>query len=257
MNRIGLRELNAYGSSIIHFPNFKKHFKDRAQKLYVINLLNEEIYYYKERPLRWYGMGFTKQDLGKSFYGDRPFKRFHTQVRQWVFGAPPLHDLSLLQTEEQIIKEFAAGYFLPLKENSGWLGNQSFMEDLIRFFASIPQDGHLYIHCFHGRGRTTTFLVLYDIFRNSKKVPLKDIILRHHCLGREDLENTKMLPTGTWTQEALNARADLIRRFYDYMNDPKGYGHQPWNQWNRMKGFQEKQITIHKSGRKSTPWTDL
>jgi hypothetical protein len=246
INTTGLAELKAYGSGLIDFPSFKQLFKGKMEKVYVINLLNSEPYYYQDRCLRWYGMGFSDDDLGQLFFSHKPLKRTYKGLIRTVFGTPPIHDPSQLQTEEKIVRELGGTYYLPLKNNPGWLGNQTFMEDLIRFFELLPRDAHLYVHCFHGRGRTTIFLVLYDVFRNSKSVSLEDISLRHYCLGRENVLDNEHWIDGSWTQEALDARQDLIQRFYTYMNDPKGYGVQTWTQWNQEKKIRHVAIEVHR-----------
>lgn len=242
INREGLDRLNAYGSGLINFRDFKARFEDKPEKVHVINLYPDEVYYYKDRPLKWYGLGFTKETLGNDAYKRKPFNGFFKPILRFLYGDPAVHDLSNLQTEEQIIQEMGHTYFMPLKNNREWLFHQEFMDDLIRHFESLPQDAVVYFHCFHGKGRTTTFMILYDIYRNYKKVSLQDIVNRHFCLGREDVFNTVVYAKGTWPKEALNARKNLVERFYTYMHDPLGYGRQTWTQWRKSKGFTEIKI---------------
>jgi hypothetical protein len=248
-NTQGLTQLNIHGSGLIYFPDYKQYFKQNCtpQRVYVMNLLNEEAYYYKDRPLRWYGMGFIEQDLGHYYFQSKPLKNAYKATIRKFYGVPSSADKSQYQTEGEIVQNFGDGvYYMPLKENPGWLGNQAFMEDLIKFFESIPEGSPVYAHCFHGKGRTTIFIVLYDIFRNAKQVPLQDIADRHYCLGREHILDTNLWLKGTWTQEALNARTELIKRFYDYMTDPHGYGAQTWTNWNHAKGGIINDIIIHR-----------
>lgn len=242
VNREGLNDLNASGSAFIFYPELEKQFGDREKKIYVISLLKDELYYYKWHCLRWYGMGYMKDDLGKEILHEKAFKK---SLIRFFYGTPPIHDLTQLQTERQIVESLGGEYYLPFKNNQNWLGNLNFVEDMINFFESLPKNAHLYIHCAFGRGRTTTFLVLYDIFRNGKRVSLKDITDRHYCLGRENIMNTTIWANGTWTQEALDARKELIERFYAYMTDPLGYGHQSWTHWRESNGLQKKEITVH------------
>lgn len=244
VNTEGLNTLNAYGSAYIFYPELEKQFKDNEKKIYVISLLKDEIYYYKGHCLRWYGMGYMKHDLGKDLFPNKVLKK---TLINFIYGSPPIHDLSLLQTERQIVQSLGGDYYIPFKNNINWLGNQNFVDEMVTFFESLPQNAHLYIHCAFGRGRTTTFLVLYDIFRNGKTVPLKDIANRHYCLGRENVLNTTLWAKGTWTQEGLDARKELVERFYAYITDPLGYGHQSWTQWMASNGLQKKEITIHRT----------
>ena len=57
---------------------------------------------------------------------------------------------------------------MPLKDHDQWLNDLSYMDDLVAFFENLPEDAIVYFHCIHGKGRTTTFLTLFDIFKNAK-----------------------------------------------------------------------------------------
>lgn len=258
INNEGLADLNAYGSGIIYFQDFKTYFKDKLtthnqtketkNTIYVVNLLTDEMYYYKDRCLRWYGLGYTNKDLGEHIFARKLFKSAYKSILRLFYGTPPVNEPSKLQTERQIVESLGGNYYIPFKGNDDWLGNQNYIDDIINYFESLPKGAELYVHCAHGRGRTTTFLVMYDIFRNGKKVPLNDITNRHFCLGRENVLNTKLWAQGTWTQEALDARKDLIERFYAYMTTPQGYGYQSWSEWmNSQHDKQNKEISIHRS----------
>lgn len=258
VNKEGLSELNAYGSGLVkYYGNFKNYYKDNIQsvngKLYIVSLLPNDIYYYNDRCLRWYGVGYFNSNLGDPIIHREIMKSAYKKLIRLVYGNPPTYDLSQLRTEQEITKELGIEYLMPLKGSGEWLNNDQFIEDTIRFFESLPNNSHLYVHCAHGRGRTTSYLVLYDIFKNAKKIPLKDIADRHYCLGREDVLNTDVWVKGTWTQEALDARKDLMVRFYDFMTDTKGYGHQSWTQWNIENGAKNNpQIAVHRKEEKKT-----
>lgn len=246
INREGLDRLNAFGSGFINYRDLKPLLIQNSNKLHMVNLLHDQLYYYNDRCLRWYGLGYTDKTFGNVMFTHKPFKFAYKSIIRFIFGTPPVNDPSRFKTEEQIIRELGGNYSIPLKNNPDWLTHQEFVEDLIKFFETLPEGATVYFHCSHGRGRTTTFLVLYDIFKNGKKVSLQDIANRHYCLGREDVLDTELLATGTWTQEGLIARKKFVEHFYAYMNDPKGYHHQSWIQWNQSKGIIWPQVTIHR-----------
>ncbi len=252
INTEGLADLNSYGSGIIYFQDFRAYFKDKIggadkKTIHVVNLLTDEMYYYKDRCLRWYGLGYMNKDLGQHIFARKLFKSAYKTLLRYFYGTPPTDNLSLLQTERQIIQDIGGDYYIPFKGNGDWLGDQNYVDDMVHYFESLPKGDDVYIHCAHGKGRTSTFLVFYDIFRNGKKVSLKDIANRHYCLGREDVLNTDLWAKGTWTQEALDARKDFVERFYDYMSDPQGYGHQSWTQWMKSKEKKLNKITVHRT----------
>lgn len=41
----------------------------------------------------------------------------------------------------------------------------------VTFVKTLPEDVWLHFHCLAGEGRTTTFMVIYDILRNAPLVP--------------------------------------------------------------------------------------
>lgn len=228
--------LDVHASGLINFNDLPENVRTHPDKLYVINLLDDNIYYYKNRCLRFYGLGYTPKTLGTLLFQHKPIKAFYKSILRLIYRPPSLKEMKehpeLLQTEAQILKGMGAHYFSPLKGNDNWLKDQHYMEDVIKFFESLPKDAILYIHCAHGKGRTTTFLVLYDIFLHRKNLTLQQIADRHYCLGREDVMDTQLWDGGSWTEEALQARKNLVERFYQYMTSQDAYPEKPWPQWN-------------------------
>lgn len=245
INREGLDSLNAYGSGFINFSDLNDYYTSqitpKGSKLYVVNLLPDHLYYYNNRCLRWYGLGYFPHDLGKQLFKQNTLKLFYKKLIRFTYGNPLQQNNHHLKTEQNLVESMGGVYHLPLKGAPEWLNNDEFVENTLAFFESLPENAHLYVHCAHGRGRTTSYLVLYDIFKNAKYVPLKDITNRHYCLGREDVLDTKLWSTGTWTQEALDARAELVTQFYEYMTDPLGYQHTSWTLWKKNKYYTSSQ----------------
>lgn len=52
---------------------------------------------------------------------------------------------------------------------------------------NTPKDTWIYFHCRGGAGRTTTFMVLYDIFKRGKSMGLDAILDDHVKIGGKDL----------------------------------------------------------------------
>lgn len=244
INRQGLDELRAYGSGFINYGDFGPHMEHDYKNLYMISLMHDPIFYYKGRCLRWYGLGYTPSTLGDK-NKERKYRGLTKALVRLVYGTPPTDDPSKLQTEEQIMKELGIPFYEPLLNHRNWLSDLSYIDNLIKIFEQIPVGARVYFHCIHGRGRTTTYMVFYDIFRNGKKLSLETIVNRHHCLGRENLLDTTVWKNGSWSAEALQARKDLVTRFYDYMTHPEGYPSCTWAQWSQRKGYQTTDIQIH------------
>ena len=92
------------------------------------------------------------------------------------------------------------------------------VDDFIIFVANLPQNSWLHFHCHAGHGRTTTFLVMYDIMKNPE-LSLEDICERQYLLGGT---NSKM----------ARDRAKKIRLFYEFVQGTRAekIGLQ-WSEW--------------------------
>lgn len=81
-------------------------------------------------------------------------------------------------------------------------------------------------------GRTTTFMVMYDMMHNAKKVSYNDIMKREVLIGGSDIlsvsdENKK---------NESKSRSDFIKEFYNYCHDNNDGFQTSWSQWLKNKG---------------------
>jgi Inositol hexakisphosphate len=95
---------------------------------------------------------------------------------------------------------------------------------------ALPQDGWAHFHCEAGLGRTTMFMVLYDMLQNANRVSLEDIVRRQKILnhGYDVLQPDE---PGNWKAPYAADRAAFVRKFYEYARtNPNG---RPllWSQW--------------------------
>jgi hypothetical protein len=109
-------------------------------------------------------------------------------------------------------------------------------EEVDRFILAIrllPKDGWVYFHCRAGRGRTTTFMTLYDMLRNASKVSLEDIAQRQKLLSG-DYDVLKLDETGSWKAPYILDRIAFIRAFYEYARANPGGSPQLWTEWLKL-----------------------
>jgi hypothetical protein len=95
---------------------------------------------------------------------------------------------------------------------------------------ALPQDAWAHFHCEAGLGRTTTFMVLYDMLRNANRVSLEDIVRRQKILSK-GYDVLQPPQAGEWKAPYAADRAAFVRAFYDYARaNPNG---QPklWSEW--------------------------
>ena len=103
------------------------------------------------------------------------------------------------------------------------------VDDFIIFVANLPPNAWLHFHCQAGHGRTTTFLVMYDIMKNPD-VPLNEICKRQYLLGGSNL---LLEPEGDdWYSKMNRDRAKKIRLFHEFVQGTRAeqIGLQ-WSEW--------------------------
>jgi protein-tyrosine phosphatase len=106
-------------------------------------------------------------------------------------------------------------------------------EEVDRFVLAVralPKNAWAHFHCEAGRGRTTTFLVLYDTLRNANQVSLEDIVRRQKLLGY-GYDVLHPASPGSWKAPYTEDRIAFIRTFYNYARANPDGRPQLWSEW--------------------------
>uniref|UniRef100_I2Q3D3 Tyrosine specific protein phosphatases domain-containing protein n=1 Tax=Desulfovibrio sp. U5L TaxID=596152 RepID=I2Q3D3_9BACT len=235
-SRLGLESLLASGSEQPSLSELATSIRQLAKTVTVIDLRQESHAYLGEHPVSWYG---TKNwaNQGKSLAeveddeGARleALSKSHAALVSRVYAKDPEGRLStvrveemdygLAQTERQATRSLGLGYLrLAVTDHMRPLD-----ADVDRFLALVrvlAPNTWLHFHCHAGDGRTTTFLLLYDMLRNAKVLNLEEMAARQHLLGGVDLLHT---PHTDWKEALYNGRAAFLGRFFDYARtrDPR------------------------------------
>lgn len=115
------------------------------------------------------------------------------------------------------------------------------VDEFIKFINSKPKDMWLHFHCKDGMGRTTTFLAMYDMIKNSKDVSLEDIIDRQYNLGGKNLLSTNA--EFNEDPKEIQDRILFIKNFYNYTKTNNDNFKTTWNEWrnaNNIKAYTRK-----------------
>ena len=132
-------------------------------------------------------------------------------------------------TEAKVAEYAEVGYFrIAVTDHMG--PSEDDVERFLLFLKGLPKDGWLHFHCAAGEGRTTTFMAMYDMYHNAKKVSFDDIIDRQWLLGGSRLSQ---LPASTrWKYPCALERYQFLKRFYDFCRqDPQ----QSWKDFLKTK----------------------
>lgn len=123
-------------------------------------------------------------------------------------------NITKVQTEEETAKELGIGY-IRIQVADHFKPEAKQIEQFVSFVNGLSDKAWLHFHCRGGAGRTTTFMCMYDMMKNAKKVSFDDIVKRQAIIGGKDLlegnAEDKANPEDT--------RAIALRKFYDYCHD--------------------------------------
>ena len=103
------------------------------------------------------------------------------------------------------------------------------MDAFLRFYQALPQGVWLHFHCHAGHGRTTTYLVFYDILKHPEDT-LDTIAERQRAIGGADL-------LAVSDDAEKNDRAEKLHLFYEYVKEQRESGFSvPWSLWIEARG---------------------
>lgn len=139
-----------------------------------------------------------------------------------------------VKTEEELTTFHGLGYIrIPVTDHLR-PSNQD-VDTFVNFIKAIPKNAlWLHFHCAAGEGRTTTFLVMYDMMRNATHVQSEDIYQRQYLLGGLNFLNEK---ANDWKKPYADERKDFLDQFYLYCQQNPQF-QKSWTNWladNRKK----------------------
>ncbi len=133
-----------------------------------------------------------------------------------------------IENEKKLVESYGMSYMrIPVTDKE--IPNNDMVDYFIKFVNSLLPNTWLHFHCKAGVGRTTTFIVMYDIMKNAKNVSLQDIMDRQVLLGGKNLLRDEQLSMNRSEQ-----RAKLIKRFYRYCFENNDNFKTTWSQWIRQ-----------------------
>ena len=102
-------------------------------------------------------------------------------------------------------------------------------DDMVDYFIESvkiqPKKSWLHFHCKEGIGRTSTFMIMYDMIKNYKDVSADEIIERELKLASFDENNIKSFYN--------NERINFLKSFYDYCNKNGDSFKIKWSDWKK------------------------
>ncbi len=256
----GLAELNIIGSGAFSASHLEAVSSKLSAPITVVDLRKECHAYVNKLPISWFSdqnwetlnkepseVNAIEQERIEALRNQRS-ATFHycikkdnltgkiTQTDHRIFN------IYSVQSEEEMCAELNIDY-KRFHVSDHCPPDPDQVETFIQFTKTVPEDTWLYFHCRGGVGRTTSFMLMYDMLQNAKKVSFMDLISRHILIGGKNL--LKLSSPNNYKSEQAIKRVRFLIDFYTFCrikNDPFTAS---WSDWLEKEGPQASQLLIH------------
>ncbi len=130
--------------------------------------------------------------------------------------SPILVNVNKVETEAEIAKRNGLDYKRIAIRDHSYPDSKQLMEITSLIEKTSPQT-KIYVHCAAGRGRTTTFLTIFDIIKNGHNTTLEEILKRQYKMGGPKLD--KIDEDSKWREDLAKERLETIKNFYEKYNE--------------------------------------
>lgn len=121
-----------------------------------------------------------------------------------------VHDVS---SEEEFVNSLHLSYYrIYAQDFHAPTADQ--VDRFLELVKELPKHQWLYFHCRAGVGRTSTFMVMYDMVHNAKNISFENILQRQVSIGGKNL--TKLPATNSFKYKYAKERLAFLRSFYEY-----------------------------------------
>ena len=127
-----------------------------------------------------------------------------------------------VQNEEELTKSQKLSYER-ITVRDGGIPSDDMVDYFMEFIKNKPKDSWLHFHCKEGIGRTSTFMIMYDMINNYKEVNSDGIIKRELALANFDEATLKSFYN--------NERIGFLNKFYDYCKANGDSFNIKWSEW--------------------------
>ncbi|WP_291567390.1 MULTISPECIES: fused DSP-PTPase phosphatase/NAD kinase-like protein [unclassified Clostridium] len=231
LNLTGLDTLNISGSKQFSENGLAliKNSIGASMPIVVVDLRQESHGFINGVPVSWANsknnanMGLTKEQVLADERNRLQSIKLHEPLV--IHGH---HDRTVIPTKVQDEKELVKSQlmsYVRIPVTDGKLPTDDMVDYFIELVNSQPKNTWLHFHCKEGIGRTTTFMIMYDIMKNAKEVSLEDIVKRQILLSNMSSSSAQ----GFYNEE----RKNFLTNFYNYSKENTDNFKTNWSQWKK------------------------
>lgn len=133
-----------------------------------------------------------------------------------------------VQNEYELIKSNGLLYNR-ITVRDGGIPSDDMVDYFIESIKGKMDSSWFHFHCKAGVGRTTTFMIMYDMIKNYKEVNAEDIINRQLALANFNETNIKSFYND-------KERMVFLYKFYDYCKENGDSLSAKWSEWKKASG---------------------
>ncbi len=231
LNLAGLKELNISGSKQFTPENISEIINaiGISTPITIVDLRQESHGFINDLPVSWANnknnanLGLTREEV--LLNETNRLKDIKLNIPISFYNHPdkivtPVN----VQDEANLAKTKSLSY-VRIPVTDGKIPDDDMVDYFIDFVKTNPKNSWLHFHCKQGIGRTTTFMIMYDMIKNSKQVSEDDIIKRQLSLANF---NSKEIDS-FYNKE----RTSFLNKFYRYCKSSNVSYSQSFSDWNK------------------------
>ncbi|MBA3957818.1 MAG: phytase [Parachlamydiaceae bacterium] len=202
-------------------------------KVVIIDLREESHGFINNLPVMWYN---THNDVnrGKSLHeiiADEQ-NRLTNALHSPILHSSKKDQNSIVPTtvateEEAVIAAGARSLRLPVTDHSR--PNDATV-DMFIYHIKKKENSWFHLHCHAGKGRTTTFLLIYDMLHNAHEKSFESFLTKHLQAGGSDF--LKSEDPSNWKYDLSMARKAFLQKFYRFCKEAD-LNTETWSEWSQ------------------------
>ncbi len=230
LNLSGLSSLNISGSKQFSESNLPLVIKAIGTHfpISIVDLRQESHGFINEYPVSWAN---SKNNANMGLTKDQVLLDENNKLNSIPLNTPITFynkDMTITPTRVNSEKQLVNSKGLPyirIPVTDGKTPTYDMVDYFVELVKSQPKDTWLHFHCKQGIGRTTVFMIMYDMLKNSNEVSKDDIIQRQLLLAGFDEKHIKSFHN--------EERDKFLEEFYKYSKENGNNFNTKWSDWKK------------------------